>query len=412
LVLALPAGAEAQLVTPDFEGGPITIADGGSSPYPATISVATDRTIVEDVDVRLRQLSHDSEDSLDLLLAGPGGQGMVLVSDAGGSGTAVPDTITFDDQAAGPVPDAMVTGTYQPTNEDDGSADAFPSPAPAGPFGAMLSTFRLLDPNGTWSLYVVDDDADGIGGSIISWRLTLTARRPAVMVISYGEAREGGPPLRVVFTRLASGAALHPATWSFDTPSCAPSPCGPSVRGRAAEGVDYSGMTTTLNFAAGEIQKVVDIPIVDDKIPERRELFFIRNTAATGDAQAGRFQNQAIIDNDPSVDVPRVARSGPQRILAQRHVRVRATSNTDGRLSARGTISVPGASAVIRLRRAARAVTAGRRATLRLRVPRAGLHRIRAALTSGKRLKARVVVTARDLAGNTQSKTVAIRLRR
>ena len=409
---AIPAGAAAQFSTPDFEGGAITIGDGGSSPYPATIAVSTDRTIVEDVNVRVRQISHSFADSLDLLLVGPGGQNVMLLSDAGGASGGSPDTITFDDEAAAPVPDPITAGTYRPTNEDDGSTDVFPAPAPSGPFGGALSAFRLLDPNGTWSLYAVDDEVDGLGGSVTSWRITLTARRPAQMLISYGEAREGGPPLRVVFTRVGGGAALHPATWSFDTPSCAPAPCGPDVRGRAAEGIDYGGLTTTLNFAAGENQKVVEIPIVDDKIPERRELFFIRNTAATGDAEAGRFQNQAIIDNDLSVDVPRIAPSGPQRVLAQRHVRVRATSNTDGRLSARGRIAVPGASAVVRLRPATRAVTAGRRATLRLRVPRASLRPIRAALASGKRLKARVVVTARDLAGNTQSKTVAVRLRR
>lgn len=409
---AIPAGAEAQLATPDFEGGAITIGDGGSSPYPAPIAVSTDRTIVEDVNVRVRQISHGFADSLDLLLVGPGGQNVVLLSDAGSSGSASSDTITFDDEAAAPVPDPTMSGTYRPTNEDDGSDDGFPAPAPGGPFGGALSAFRLLDPNGTWNLYAVDDDVDGVGGSIVSWRITLTARRPAQMLITYGEAREGGPPLRVVFTRIGAGPPLHAATWSFDTPPCAPAPCGPEVRGRAAEGVDYAGLTTTLNFAEGETQKVVEIPIVDDKIPERRELFYIRNTAVTGDVEAGRFQNQAIIDNDLSVDVPRIAPSGPQRILAQRHVRVRATSNTDGRLSARGRISVPGASAVVRLRPTTRAVTAGQRATLRLRVPRAALRPIRAALAGGQRLKARVVVTARDLAGNTQSKTVAVRLRR
>lgn len=409
---AIPAVATAQFSTPDFDGGQVTIGDGGSTPYPSTVSVTTDRTIVEDVNVRLVQISHEFPDSLDLLLAGPKGQTVMLFSDATSSFSGSSDTITFDDEAAGPVPDPMVSGRYRPTDVDDGSADFLPPPAPGGPFGSALSAFRMLDPNGPWNLYAVDDDVDGVGGSITSWRITLTARRPAEIVISYGEAREGGPPLRVVFTRLAGGAPLHAATWSFDTPSCAPTPCGPTVRGRAAEGVDYDGLTTTLNFAAGEIEKVVEIPVVDDKIPERRELFFIRNTAATGDAQGGRFQNQAIIDNDPAVDTPRVARSAAQRVLAQRHVRVSATSNTDGRLSARGTIAVPGASAVVRLKRATRPVRAGRRATLRLRVPRAGLRRIRAALSDGRRLKARITVTARDLAGNTASRRVAVRLRR
>ena len=409
---ALPDVARAQFSTPDFGGGPVTVGDSATAPYPSTVSVATDRTIVEDVNVRVAQISHEFPDSLDMVLVGPTGQNVMLFSDATSSFSGSSDTILFDDEAAGPVPDPMTSGTYRPTDVDDGSADILPPPAPSGPFGIALSGFRLLDPNGTWSLYAVDDDADGVGGSFTSWRITLTARRPAEMVISYGEAREGGPPLRVVFTRLAGGAPLHAATWSFDTPSCAPPPCGPGVRGRAAEGIDYHGPTTTLNFAEGEIEKVVEIPIVDDRTPERREIFFIRNTAAIGDAQGGRIQNQAIIDNDPAVDTPRVARSAAQRVLAQRHVRVRATSNADGRLSARGTIAVPGASAVVRLKRATRRVTGGRPVTLRLRVPRAALRRIRPALSDGKRLKARITVTARDLAGNTASRKVAVQLRR
>src|SRR5439155_25095467 len=71
------------------------------------------------------------------------------------------------------------SGTY--ARMDVTSGDSFVAPAPAGPYGdpapvgsaTLNGTFASQNPNGTWSLYVVDD-AGGDVGSIASWCLELT----------------------------------------------------------------------------------------------------------------------------------------------------------------------------------------------------------------------------------------------
>ena len=109
--------------------------------------------------VSLIGLSHTWPDDLDVLLVGPQGQMSMLMSDAGGSTDIVDQTVAFDAAAAAPLSTAKIeTGTYQPTNlagilEDD----AFPGPAPAGPYTASLAVFEGTAPNGTWKLYVSDD---------------------------------------------------------------------------------------------------------------------------------------------------------------------------------------------------------------------------------------------------------------
>lgn len=62
-------------------------------------------------------------------------------------------------------------GTYHSTNTGDG--DLFPSPAPAGPFAADLTTFQGLPPNGTWNLWVTDDTSGDSGSFSGGWCLRL-----------------------------------------------------------------------------------------------------------------------------------------------------------------------------------------------------------------------------------------------
>ena len=65
----------------------------------------------------------------------------------------------------------LSAGNFRPTNY--GSGDTFPAPAPAGPYGAALSVFDGVDPNGAWRLFVVDD-AGADSGRIAGWSLRIT----------------------------------------------------------------------------------------------------------------------------------------------------------------------------------------------------------------------------------------------
>jgi Ca2+-binding RTX toxin-like protein len=161
---------------------PIVIPDSGpATPYPSPINVSGLSAAVTDVDVTMNNVTHTFPDDIDVLLVGPQGQNVILMSDAGG-GTAISDTtLTFDDAAPGSLPDGdlIAPGTYKPTDIVEGGEenDTFTPPAPAGPYSTQLAAFNSTNPNGTWSLYVFDDAAADVG-DIEGWSLRITVAAP------------------------------------------------------------------------------------------------------------------------------------------------------------------------------------------------------------------------------------------
>jgi hypothetical protein len=110
------------------------------------------------------------------------------MSDAGAGGTEASKLkntrITFSDTATNAVPDnapIQNLSSYKPANYE--GADAFTAPAPAGPYGANLAVFNDTDPNGTWSLYVIDDASPDAGSILGGWQLDIVTTAPAVAAI-------------------------------------------------------------------------------------------------------------------------------------------------------------------------------------------------------------------------------------
>src|SRR5947208_12074991 len=137
----------------------ITIPDVGSaSPYPSTINVSGMTGVVSKVTVTLNQLTHTYPDDLDMLLVGPGGQGVLLMSDVGGGFGVNNVTLTLDDAGVGSLPDSgqIVTGIYKPTTV---CAVVSCVEFTGVLFRSLLSAFNDTGPNGPWALYVVDDEA-------------------------------------------------------------------------------------------------------------------------------------------------------------------------------------------------------------------------------------------------------------
>src|SRR5206468_3603477 len=133
---------------------------------------------ISNVTVTLRGLSHTFPDDLDILLVGPGGQTLMLMSDAGGGPTSLNNvTFTLSDLAATAVPDngPLTAGTFKPVDyvSADG-ADTFSAPAPAGPYGTNFAVFKNLAANGAWSLYVMDDGPGDSGSFSGGWSLTVS----------------------------------------------------------------------------------------------------------------------------------------------------------------------------------------------------------------------------------------------
>jgi uncharacterized repeat protein (TIGR01451 family) len=154
----------------------IKIPDSGNAaPYPAVIVVSDVAGSVAGVSATIRGFNHGWPDDVDVLLVGPGGHAVLLMSDCGGGNARTGVALTFADDAATGLPDngAFNSGAYRPTNIDV-TTDNFPAPAPAGPYGAALATFAGVNPNGAWSLYVIDDGAMDSGSIMQGWVLSLT----------------------------------------------------------------------------------------------------------------------------------------------------------------------------------------------------------------------------------------------
>lgn len=173
VLLACAGGIAPSAGAQVFTAPGITIETSGpGTPYPSQLVVSGVAEPVSGLRVTLANLSHSWPADVDILLAGPQGQNVILMSDAGGTAAITNVTFLFDDAAAAALPSGgpLVSGTYRPTNLAGTGSDLFPAPAPALSGATTLATFDGTDANGTWSLYVLDDSA-GDGGSIGSWTL-------------------------------------------------------------------------------------------------------------------------------------------------------------------------------------------------------------------------------------------------
>ncbi len=145
-------------------------------PSPSSITVSVPGKVTK-VTVTLNGLRHPTPDDIDLLLVGPQGQNALIMSDVGGSMLADGLNITLDDAApAGALPDMgpLASDTYNPTNAASGDADKFPSGVPVPLGGSALSVFNGTDPDGVWSLYVVDDEGEVAGSLSGGWSLSIS----------------------------------------------------------------------------------------------------------------------------------------------------------------------------------------------------------------------------------------------
>ena len=156
--------------------------EGIASPYPSIINVSGLTGTIADVNVTINGLSHTFPDDIDILLVGPGGQKIILISDAGGPHDVTNLTMTFDDEAPS-FPsngNTLVNGLFKPVNYtgNGGPNDVFPAPAPAGPYDTLLSIFDGTSPNGNWSLFVFDDEGSDIGRIVNGWSIEIATAVP------------------------------------------------------------------------------------------------------------------------------------------------------------------------------------------------------------------------------------------
>jgi len=172
--LAAPGAASADVVQAFENPSPVALG-APTTATPSTIQVPAGLRPIVDVEVVIPDVDHGDSGDIQLLLAGPTGIGVMLMSDVGAAAPIENVVLRFDDESP-PFPDSGPTagGAFAPANRGTG-VDVVPAGAPATSTAA-LSAFDGTDPTGTWSLFAVDDD-DGVTGDLArGWQLFLTVR--------------------------------------------------------------------------------------------------------------------------------------------------------------------------------------------------------------------------------------------
>lgn len=160
--------------------------------YPSSIAVSGLSGTVTKATVTIIGYRSASPQDTDIVITGPNGQKVFLMSDACGlnPNTVQNDNWTFDDSAPTYLSQPGACANYQNTSFKPSfylnhPAEAQESPdmsiyagGPPPPYTNSLSAFNGSSPNGGWNLYVLDDYSAGYAGFDISgWALTLEVQR-------------------------------------------------------------------------------------------------------------------------------------------------------------------------------------------------------------------------------------------
>jgi subtilisin-like proprotein convertase family protein len=148
---------------------------GAADHYPSEINVSGLSGSITDVDVKLRKFTHTFPGDVFVMLEGPGGQNVVVMGDAGREFDVRGIKLVFDDEAATPTTrDRATQQGHLPAGQLRPYNPAFRAPAPAESGATALSTFDGTDPDGTWKLWVFDEDTDDEGRFGCGWTLHIT----------------------------------------------------------------------------------------------------------------------------------------------------------------------------------------------------------------------------------------------
>lgn len=183
--------------------GSVVILDHAAAvPYPAKINVSGMFGRVSKVVATLDGFGHGYPGDVEVLLVSPTGESAILMAGAGDGITVTNLVLTFDDAAASMMPNTnrLTTGTYRPSNYKQGVR--FADPAPTAPYGSELSVFKGINPNGTWSLYVLDDTPLDFGTITRGWRLNLTTVKDLNTTADLAVGMQGVPTQAQVGTNI------------------------------------------------------------------------------------------------------------------------------------------------------------------------------------------------------------------
>ena len=217
-----------------------------ATPYPSTLTVSGLSGTVATVTVQLQGLttvgggSGDDTQDLGILLKSPGGQLLEILGNTSDSLQSLSGlTLNISDAASNQMPNqvspwSQTTGTLsvQPASYSHGvDPETFPSPGPGtlapgstalslpngtGTLNSTNGVFTNVNPNGTWSLYFIDNKGPTANNvSISGWSLTFTVNAAAVATSTVLSSN-----LNPSFTAAPNGSVTLTATVSStSTPS-------------------------------------------------------------------------------------------------------------------------------------------------------------------------------------------------
>jgi subtilisin-like proprotein convertase family protein len=154
----------------DFSSGTVDIAIPDDNPVGITSTLEVTGTVPNLIDANVAiTITHTFVGDLRVRLISPAGSVVDLVVNRGSSGDDFTNTV-FDDQADRPIDDisandAPFTGSFRPMQP--------------------LAALNGQDPNGTWSLWVVDSAGRDVG-ALVAWSLEISAGDRALSSDSAG----------------------------------------------------------------------------------------------------------------------------------------------------------------------------------------------------------------------------------
>lgn len=254
---------------------PGTGTAGIADVYPAVVSddVPADE-VVTDVDLTVGSVNHTFADDIDMVLQGPGGETVNVLSDVCGNVDLHHKSWEFNDEASAPLSDndstGCAAGTVQPSNFGTVGDDTLPAPAPQGAYGDELSAFDGL-PGGQWRLFV-RDDGNGDTGFIDDWSVDVDSRGGSTVSFPQflSEVKEG--ETATVEVKRSTEYGLGPATMNVD-----------------AERIEGDGdditVPASISFARDETTRTIEVPVADDAGEEPMERILLTLSGAQGDAR-------------------------------------------------------------------------------------------------------------------------------
>ena len=362
LSLIIPALIRPTLAAQSYQNAAtISFNDAtGSGPaalYPSPITVAGLEGSITKVAVTLTNISHNFPDAVDILLVGPDGKQVVLMSDVGGAAVLSGVTLTLADGApALPNDTAISSGTYRPTNQP--GADSFPTPGPGTltSGNTLLSIFNLTDPNGSWNLFAVEDGT-GSTGAIGGWSLSIETADLVAEVASTPATVNAGAPLAYDVTLRNRGTEPVanplvtigiPAGTSF---SSVTPPVGWSCPAPAAGATSFT--CTTASFASGAAPVIAVSVLVDQALAPGTNLSRTVAISSTV-AEANSTNNSASTDASVTTlaDLQVVAVDSPASVDAGAELAITVDVRNNGPSNAANasvTIPVPASTTFVSL---------------------------------------------------------------